>query len=106
MKKFKEINTFRVRKTTISSRFLIRLSFQGYIVNRTLLSLNVGSLKITFSPFLNLFLLQVIRTRSECVECRTPYPVQPMRHRYMEKVAEELADLITKKNKIVDSKPS
>ncbi|XP_023321447.1 rho-associated protein kinase 1 [Eurytemora carolleeae] len=49
---------------------------------------------------------KVIRTRSECVECRTPYPVQPMRHRYMEKVAEELADLITKKNKIVDSNPS
>ena len=29
-----------------------------------------------------------------------------MRHRYLEKVAEELADLIMKKNKIVDSKPS
>ena len=96
-----------VFKTINIEIYLIRQTYsKGTGAKQTLLSLHVGSLKITFSPFLNLFLLQVIRTRSECVECRTPYPVQPMRHRYLEKVAEELADLIMKKNKIVDSKPS
>ena len=91
------------KKPMLYSIFLIRLRFLG---SHCKSDIDFFALKITFGPFLNLFLLQVIRTRSECVECRTPYPAQPMRHRYMEKVAEELADLITKKNKIIDCKPS
>ena len=49
-----EINTIQVRKTTISSTFLIRLSFKGNVINRTLPSLHGGSLEITLTvPLIN-----------------------------------------------------
>ena len=50
MTKFTEINTFRVRKTTLSSTFVIKkLGFVGTFVNRALLSLKVESHKITLT---------------------------------------------------------
>jgi len=47
---------------------------------------------------------QIMTTRSECVECRTPYPAEPRRHRYMEKVWEELQDLRGKRSNIIHPK--
>ena len=50
-----DINTIQVRKTTIFSTFLIRLSFKGNVINRTLPSLHGGSLEITltYCPLIN-----------------------------------------------------
>ena len=46
MLKVPELNTFRVRQTTQSSLFLIRLRFQGTVVNLALPSLPGGSHEI------------------------------------------------------------
>jgi len=40
---------------------------------------------------------------STCPECRTPYPKTALRHRYAEKSAEELEELIQKRARILDS---
>ena len=45
----------RVRKTTVSHTFNIRLRFKGYRVDRTLSFLNVGSLEITLTVPLSLY---------------------------------------------------
>ena len=49
MEKITEINTYWVRKTMISSTFLIRLGFKGTVVNRALPFLHGRSLKITLT---------------------------------------------------------
>ena len=49
MKKLKEINTFLVSKPTVITKILIREGFNGTVVNRALLSLYGGSLKITLT---------------------------------------------------------
>ena len=53
MEKLAEINTFRVRKSIVSSSYLIRLRFKGTVVNRTLLFLQGWSLEITLRVPLN-----------------------------------------------------
>ena len=45
----REINNFRVRKTTVSSIFLSDQGFNGTVVNRALPSFHGGSLEITLT---------------------------------------------------------
>jgi len=48
--------------------------------------------------------IQQTVSKKECVQCRTPYPKKPERHRYMEKVADELQTLRSKRRDIIQAK--
>ena len=45
-----DLNTYKPRRTTISSTLFIKKGFKGTVVNQALLSLHGGSLEITI-PF-------------------------------------------------------
>ena len=53
MEKLTEINTYRVRKTTVSSTSVSDKGFKGTVVNRALPSLHGGLLEIRLIQSLN-----------------------------------------------------